>query len=404
MAINFTDFSNKPLLDSPLKNIFENVLKGYQISQEPKKIQQEQSARELANKLKGIEVEHKPKEYELDDKGKELTNAMKEKANATYNERFGLERDLKKAQINKANRPPALQGALAQAFQLKNNLDKNSPTYKEDLIAVDNYINKLGTRSNGIQVNTSPDGGVEVSVGGQGQTANALGLTPLPKGQVYLFDENKKPIGVGKPYTDAEKKEFSGRAAFNIWQKFITDAQNPYSGKGANRQFLDDVRDYSRDETAKQRIDKLLAADKLLFSSTVKEEATLGGANTNQAYNRITHSLTNSEIYPLLQKISTYQLPQGYSKASSDLYNQLLNQGTDAGSRIPAYKPYYFNENKSNADKNVLFKGNMNSNKQKIKDFKSEFKNQEEFNKYYLSLSPEEKKAYRGKIAGENNG
>lgn len=347
MAIPFTDFSSKPILDSPFKNIFENVLKGYKMSQEPAKMKQEASARELANKLKELDVEHKPKEYELDDKGKEYANALKGKALEHYDEKYNLENQYKQSQINKNNRPEALKGALAQAFQLRQSLDPNSPTYEQDSRSVNQYINKLGTSSNGVQVSTNPDGGVEVSVGGQGEVANILGLPPLPKGQTYLFDENKKPIGIGKPYSEGEKKEASGRAAFNIWQNFITDAQAPYSGKGATRQFESDVAKYSTDEEARNRIDNLLAADKLLFSTTVKEEATLGGANTNQAYNRITHSLENSEIYPLLKKIAKYQLPQGYSKASSDIFNQQVNEGTEAGQNIPAYKAFYFNKNPS---------------------------------------------------------
>lgn len=102
MAIQFTDFSKAPLLDSPFKNIFEDVLKGYKMAKEPGKMQQESEQRELANKAKKLEVEHKPKEYALGDQEKGLANAMKSKALEHYEEKFGLERDLKKAQIQKA--------------------------------------------------------------------------------------------------------------------------------------------------------------------------------------------------------------------------------------------------------------------------------------------------------------
>lgn len=102
MAIPFTDFSQAKLLDSPAKTIFEDVLKGYQISQEPAKMKEEQSARQLANQLKKLDIEHKPKEYALNDQGKSLANALQSKALEHYEEKFGLERDLKKAQIQKA--------------------------------------------------------------------------------------------------------------------------------------------------------------------------------------------------------------------------------------------------------------------------------------------------------------
>lgn len=102
MAIQFTDFSRAPLLDSPTKNLFEDVLKGYQMSQEPKRMQQEQSARELANQFRKLELEHKPKEYALNDQYKNLANALQSKALEHYEEKFKLEKDLKKAQIQRA--------------------------------------------------------------------------------------------------------------------------------------------------------------------------------------------------------------------------------------------------------------------------------------------------------------
>lgn len=102
MAINFTDFSSKHLLDSPAKSIFEDILKGYKIQQEPGNMKREATAKELANQLKDLEVKHKPKEYALTDQGKSLQNSLHSKALEHYDERFGLERDLKKAQIQKA--------------------------------------------------------------------------------------------------------------------------------------------------------------------------------------------------------------------------------------------------------------------------------------------------------------
>ncbi len=107
MAIQFTDFSRAPMvkkdvLESPFKNLLEDVFKGYKMGAEPAKMKQESTQRELANKLKGLEVEHKPKEYALNDQQKSLANALQSKALEHYEEKFGLERDLKKAQIQKA--------------------------------------------------------------------------------------------------------------------------------------------------------------------------------------------------------------------------------------------------------------------------------------------------------------
>ncbi len=140
MAIPFTDFSQARLLDSPMKNIFEDVLKGYQISQEPAKMKQEASARELANQLKDLEVKHKPKEYALGDQQKSLANALQSKALEHYEEKFNMARDLNKARIEKLNNksPTSLvkpNGKVANIAWVKDQLkDPNiDPEYAQQL-------------------------------------------------------------------------------------------------------------------------------------------------------------------------------------------------------------------------------------------------------------------------------
>lgn len=102
MAIQFTDFSKARLLDSPAATMLEDVLKGYKMGQEPAKMAEEQKQRQLGNQLKQLEVEHKPTEYKLSDQEKGLANALKSKALEHYEEKFALDRDFKKAQIQKA--------------------------------------------------------------------------------------------------------------------------------------------------------------------------------------------------------------------------------------------------------------------------------------------------------------
>jgi hypothetical protein len=140
MAIQFTDFSRAPLIDSPWKNALENVLKGYQMAEEPARMKREATAKELANKLKDIEVEHKPKEYELSDKEKEYANALKAKALEHYEEKFAMERDLNKAKINKFNQTPSTvikpNGKVANIAWVKQELEKPNldPEYRASLI------------------------------------------------------------------------------------------------------------------------------------------------------------------------------------------------------------------------------------------------------------------------------
>ena len=132
MAIQFTDFSKAQLLDSPAKTIFEDVLKGYQMSQVPGQMKQEATAKDLANSLKKLEVEHKPKEYALNDQGKSLANALHSKALEHYEEKFGLERDLKKAQIQKALQKNVGGNAKANG-ELANFIVANPGASQEDI-------------------------------------------------------------------------------------------------------------------------------------------------------------------------------------------------------------------------------------------------------------------------------
>lgn len=350
MQINYPNFIAAPNEKSPFDDLLENVLKGYKIQQEPEKMRQEGEQRTLANSLKQLELEHKPKEYALGDQEKTLANSLHSKALEHYEENYALEKQLKEANIKKANQPQALKGALAAAFQLRNNLNPTDPNFEKDKLAIDNYIQNLGTKGgNGIQVSSTPEGGFQVSIGGQGQTASLPGLPKLKTGESYLFDEKQQPIGVAKPMSEGEKKEAAGREFFNKVQPFVNEAQSYYSGKNSTERFENDVANYETDPAAKNRIDDLLAADSLLFSEIVKENATIGGANTNKVYERLTKSLQKSEVYPILKDLSRFQLPAGYAKASGDIMRQKLNEATDAAQNLPAYKTFYFNKDKNGA-------------------------------------------------------
>lgn len=102
MALQIIDYSKIAPQGAPYRNLFESVLKGYQMEQEPAKMKEEQSARELANQLRKLEVEHKPKEFALGDQQKSLANALQSKALEHYEEKFKQEKDYKQAQIQKA--------------------------------------------------------------------------------------------------------------------------------------------------------------------------------------------------------------------------------------------------------------------------------------------------------------
>ena len=105
--INYPNFLNAPLQESPAANLFENLLKGYKMGREPARMAAEEKDKALATQLKQMEAEHKPKEYELSDEAKTLANSLQSKANEHYEAKNDLERRYKEALIKKALRAPA---------------------------------------------------------------------------------------------------------------------------------------------------------------------------------------------------------------------------------------------------------------------------------------------------------
>lgn len=79
MAIQFTDFSRAPLIDSGYADLFGNVLSGYKMAKEPEKMERDKRAKELAMRLQELAIEHMPRQYALAD---QLAAARAMQANA----------------------------------------------------------------------------------------------------------------------------------------------------------------------------------------------------------------------------------------------------------------------------------------------------------------------------------
>jgi hypothetical protein len=389
MAItNWNNFIAAGTQESPMTNLLENAFKGYQMGRAPAQMDEEQKQRQLANQLKQLEAEHKPKEFELSDQHQALANSLQQLAVKHMPKQYEQQERLAEANIAKANRPAALKGALANAQAARNQYPEGSREWNE----ANDYIKKLNTPKSGIQLSSSPDGGIQVSIGGEkGEQATIPGFPAMKRGEVAMYDKQGKPVAIGKPLTEKQQKEESGRLAFNIYHDFLINAQKPYSGKGSTAQFESDIAAYAADPAAKKRIDDLLAADKLLFSTTVKEDATLGGANTNKVYNQLMKSLTTSEVYPLLKEKAKFFLPQGYAADSSLIYNNILNKGTEAGKHLPAFRPYLLNDSKASTSR---------YSSEELPKPKSPITNENEAKAYYQSLTPTQRELYKKKHLG----
>lgn len=129
MAINnWINYSQAPLQESPTANLFENLLKGYKMGQEPARMAAEAKDKALATQLKQLEAEHKPTEYELSDKQKTLANALQEEALKYLPEKRRQEALRTQAYIDKANRVTASGG-------IKPSGDVANSIYLSDLAA-----------------------------------------------------------------------------------------------------------------------------------------------------------------------------------------------------------------------------------------------------------------------------
>lgn len=366
MPINFTDFSRAPIQNSPLKNIFEDALKGYQIGQAPAQMARVKQQEELANKLKELALAHQPTEYSLSDQ-------------------------LKRAQINHANRAPVIGGALGEAFRLRESLPKGSMEYNQ----VNSYIDKLSHGSGGIQFSSTPEGGFSVNIGGSGEGENQVGmagLPPLSKGQSYAKDlHTGQVIGVNTPFTAPELKQFQGKESFNSLFPFLNKSLSSYSGRHSWKKFAADSENYDSDPEARDRIDNFLAAQKLLSAETVTETARIGGSATNKQLQLLRDSLDSSEVPDKLQFGSTFVLPEGYAKRSGEIFQNKLNEAAAKAEQVPQFRVRYFNAPQAqNASQGINSSASIAAPLQKFKP-KSEFKDKQQFMMYISSLSPQDK-------------
>jgi len=337
MAIQFTDFSRAPILESPVANLFENVLKGYQISQEPGKMKQEASARELANQLRKLDVEHKPKEYALNDQQKTFANALSQKALAHRDKEYSLSDALKESQIKKNQQPQGLKGALAAAFQLRNNLNPDDPNYERDTKAINNYIANLGQKNGAVPI-TEPGEGIKINLP-EGKKGYIPGVGKLKSGWQSVKDAQGNDIGVNVPMSDKQVEQWKAKEKFDIIYPFLNESLSQYTGQNSWENFTRDAHNYNRDPEAKQRIDNFFAAKKLISIGSTTENARIGGHATNIQLDELKKTLDSSEVFKKIEGGSGFVLPAKYAKNSGNIFKAYLDKVEKAAkTNIPAYE------------------------------------------------------------------
>lgn len=347
MAINFTDFSKIAPQDSPLTNLWENAFKGYQMGRAPKQMDEEQKQRQLAIALKEKDLGHKDKEFELSDQQKSLANSLQSKALENYDEVFKTEQDYKKAQINNLNKPQGLKGALAAAFQLRNNLNPDDPNYDKDKNAINNYINNLGQKSGSVPI-TQPGEGIKINLP-EGKEGYIPGIGKLKPGWQSVKDAQGNDIGVNVPMSDKQIEQWKAKEKFDIIYPFLNDSLSQYTGQNSWENFTRDAQNYNKDAEAKQRIDNFFAAKKLISIGSTTENARIGGHATNVQLDELRKTLDSSEVFNKLESGGGYILPSKYAKNSGNIFKGYLDKVEKAAkTNIPAYEFRSLNPNDNN--------------------------------------------------------
>ena len=338
MAINnWNNFIAAGTQEPWYANVFENALKGYKMQQEPGKMAQEKEQRELVNKLKNLEVEHKPTEYALNDQGKSLANALHAEALKYLPKQRQMAEELNAANISKAKQSQGLKGALAAAFQLRNNLNPDDPNYEKDKNSIENYINKLGAQS-GVSPITQAGEGIKINLP-EGKSGYVPGLGKLKTGWQPVKDAKGNDIGVNVPMSDKQIDQWKAKEKFDVIYPFINDSLSQYTGQNSWENFTNDARNYSKDIDAKERIDNYLAAKKLISIGSTTENARIGGHATNAQLAELKKTLDSSEVFNKIERGSGFVLPAKYAKDSGKIFKSYLdNVEKAAKTNIPAYE------------------------------------------------------------------
>lgn len=222
----------------------------------------------------------------------------------------------------------AYQGPAREARdleRLKNEVGENSPVYKQ---AQELARQKADTTS---------------ALNAQ-RLRRAGGLKP---GETEVKNNEGEVIGISKDFTPAEAKEEKGRIFFNYTYPKILQATSYYSGQGSIERFANDAAKYKTDKKAQQRIDNYRAALKSIGPGAVKENATVGGANTNQVYNRLISTLNSSDLPKKVDEIvKKYGLPKEAELRAGLKFQSWLNEATNASKKIPARHIQYLGGDK----------------------------------------------------------
>lgn len=328
-----------------IDTVLNNFIKGYQTAALPKQMQQQQEAAALQQQLAQYQLQAAPEQL----KALQLQNRGSELANQYAPQQEAAKLALFQAQAKAAGQPKQYAPTeVEKLIQAQGMYDPNSPQGK--IIA--DRLNKLTAQSNGITIGKDPvTGDQTIQIGGAQSGLQKSATGEEPAYEINPTNGKQEQIGVYVKPTTKDIEEASGRGFFNYTIPFLNKSTSVYSGKGGNEKFESDLANFDVDKDAHANIVNFLAATKLLPSSAVKENAAIGGPNTQKIINELKSSLNSSDVPAILKSIGTqYQLPGSANKEASDLFQKMVNEATEKGQKsIPARILRRFEPSKSNA-------------------------------------------------------
>ena len=160
----------------------------------------------------------------------------------------------------------------------------------------------------------------------------------------YEKGEQSAFPGLWKGIDDIEKK-LKQTGAFDEMKTAVNELAESLigkDGKGSIKRFNHDISNYDNDPKARKRIVNYLTASKLISQGIIKEDATLGGANTNKVYSKLEDALNSSDIPIKFDSLNRqFRLPFKAELESGMEFQKILNQSLKAGESIPSRKVEY---------------------------------------------------------------
>lgn len=171
-------------------------------------------------------------------------------------------------------------------------------------------------------------------------------LSHMRAGETLVYDETgTKPIGERVHYTPLERERSAGREFFDLATPVINKGFSGFKGKESIKDYMKYVNNYSTDSVAKEKIDDLLLAQKLVTPTIVNEMQTIGSGKQKVMFQALQKAFPGTDLPSALTGfVNQLQLPQEAFNRANERAAQFISEKTrEAADSVPATHIRYFN-------------------------------------------------------------